>query len=149
MRVRRGDAVVYTGSGTTFTDRSVANGVMYRYDVTAYDEAGNSATSSVAVRPSGPLVAPAAGAVVSAPPRLAWRPVPKATYYNVQLWRRGRILSLWPRGTSVRLPRSWTYKGRRYRLSVGRYRWYVWPGYGPRSQERFGELLGSSSFVVR
>jgi hypothetical protein len=75
--------------------------------------------------------------------------VPNATYYNVQLWRRGRILSMWPRGTSVRLPRAWVYQGRRYRLSPGRYRWYVWPGLGRRSEKRFGRLIGESSFVVR
>jgi len=149
VRVRRGETVVYTGAGTTFTDKGLDNGVLYRYAVTAYDEAQNSATSSVTVRPSGPLVEPAANAVVSRPPRLAWKPTPKATYYNVQLWRRGRILSLWPRGTSLQLPRRWTYKGRRYRLTDGRYRWYVWPGYGPRKEKRFGKLLGSSSFVVR
>jgi hypothetical protein len=149
VRVRRGDRVVYAGGGTTFTDKSLVNGVLYRYTVTAYDEAENSATSSTTTRPSGPLVSPVAGAVVSGPPRLAWIAVPKATYYNVQLWRRGRILSLWPRGTSLQLPRSWTYKGRRYRLTEGRYRWHEWPGYGRRSQKRFGKLLGSSSFVVR
>jgi hypothetical protein len=149
VRVRRGDTVVYTGAGTTFTDNGLHNGDLYRYAVTAYDEAGNSATSTVTARPSGPLVAPAANAVVSSPPRLAWKPVPKATYYNVQLWRKGRILSLWPRGTSVRLPNRWKYNGRRYRLTDGRYRWYVFPGYGRRADKRFGKLLGSSSFVVR
>ena len=149
VEVKRGEAVVYTGGGTSFTDRGLKNGVVYRYAVSAYDEATNAATSSVAARPSGPLVSPAAGAVVSKPPRLAWAAVPKATYYNVQLSRKGRILSLWPRGTSLQLPRSWTYKGRRYRLTPGVYRWYVWPGYGKRAQSRFGKLLGSSSFTVR
>ena len=149
VEVKRGEAVVYTGGGTSFTDRGLKNGVVYRYTVSAYDEATNAATSSVAARPSGPLVSPAAGAVVSKPPRLAWTAVPKATYYNVQLSRSGRILSLWPRGTSLQLPRSWTYKGRRYRLTAGVYRWYVWPGYGKRAQSRFGKLLGSSSFTVR
>ena len=149
VRVRRRDTLVYTGGGTTFTDKGLANGVLYRYSVTAYDEAENAATSSVTARPSGPLVEPAANAVVSGAPRLAWKPAPKATYYNVQLWRRGRILSLWPRGTSVQLPARWKYNGRRYRLTDGRYRWYVFPGYGRRADKRFGKLLGSSSFVVR
>jgi hypothetical protein len=81
---------------------------------------------------------------------LAWKPDPKATYYNVQLWRKAkRILSLWPHRTSVQLPGRWKYDGRRYRLTDGRYRWYVFPGYGRQSQKRFGKLLGSSSFVVR
>ncbi len=149
VQIRRGAAVVYTGGSTTFVDKGLKNGTRYSYELTAHDEAENSARSSVAARPQGPLVAPAANAVVSRPPRLAWAAVPRATYYNVQLLRRGRILSLWPRGTSLQLSRSWTYKGRRYRLTEGRYRWYVWPGYGPRTKKRFGPLLGSSSFVVR
>jgi len=149
VRVRRGDTLVYTGGATTFTDKGLTNGVLYRYTVSAYDEAENAATSTVTARPSGPLVQPAANAVVSSAPRLAWKPAPKATYYNVQLWRRGRILSLWPRGTSVQLPARWKYNGRRYRLTDGRYRWYVFPGYGRRADKRFGKLLGSSSFVVR
>jgi hypothetical protein len=149
VRVRRGETLVYTGAGTTFSDKGLDNGVLYRYTVTAYDEAENAASSSVTVRPSGPLLQPAANAVVSGPPRLAWKPVPKATYYNVQLWRRGRILSLWPARASLQLPRRWKYNGRRYRLTDGRYRWYVFPGYGRRSEHRFGKRLGSSSFIVR
>jgi hypothetical protein len=149
VEIRRTGRAVYRGGGTRFTDRGLKNGTRYRYTLTGYDEAANSATSAIVARPTGPLVAPAADAVVSAPPRLAWVAVPKATYYNVQLWRRGRILSAWPRGTSLRLRRTWTYEGRRYRLTKGRYRWYVFPGYGRRAEKRFGKLLGSSSFVVR
>jgi hypothetical protein len=150
VRVRRGDTVVFTGAGTTFTDKGLVNGTLYRYTITAYDEAENSTESSVTARPSGPLVAPLANAVVSSAPRLAWKPDPKATYYNVQLWRKAkRILSLWPHRTSVQLPNRWKYDGRRYRLTDGRYRWYVFPGYGRQGQKRFGKLLGSSSFVVR
>ena len=149
VEIRRAGRLVYSGTDTSFIDKGLDNGKVYRYSLTAIDEAANSATSSVIARPSGPLVSPASGAVVTAPPRLAWKPVAKATYYNVQLWRRGRILSAWPRGTSFQLRRSWTYEGRRYRLAKGRYRWYVWPGYGPRAKKDFGKLLGSSSFVVR
>ena len=39
---------------------------------------------------ANPLVAPADGARVTSPPTLHWRPAPKATYYNVQLFRGGR-----------------------------------------------------------
>jgi hypothetical protein len=85
---------------------------------------------------------------VTAPPRLAWRAAPGARYYNVQLWRRGKIFSAWPATTVLRLRRAWTFEGRRYRLGPGRYRWYVWPGYGARSAKRYGRALGSSSFVV-
>jgi hypothetical protein len=149
VELRRSGVLVYSGSATSFTDRRLRNGVRYQYALTGHDEAGNAATSRLAARPAAPLVSPPAGATVSAPPRLAWLPAEKATYYNVQLWRRGRILSAWPKGTSLRLRRSWTYGGVRYHLNRGRYRWYVWPGYGRRAEKKFGRLLGSSSFVVR
>jgi hypothetical protein len=66
----------------------------------------------------------------------------------VQLWRNGRILSAWPGNASLRLPKSWSYGGRRYRLQPGRYRWFVWPGFGPRAAKKYGRLIGSSTFVV-
>jgi hypothetical protein len=92
---------------------------------------------------------PAAGARLTSPPLLAWTQVPKATYYNVQLYRDGRkILTAWPTGTSFRIQSSWTYAGRTYRLTPGSYRWYVWPGLGPRSANRYGKLLGARSFAV-
>jgi large repetitive protein len=140
---------VYRGTGRNFTDRGLENGVRYRYTLTGLDEANNAATAEAAATPNAPLVSPKAGAVVSAPPRLAWQTVPKATYYNAQVWRNGRIFSAWPKGTSVQLKRTWVYNGRRYRLTPGRYRWYVWPGFGKRAKKDFGRLIGSSSFVVR
>jgi hypothetical protein len=149
VELRRQGRLVYRGTGTRFTDSGLENGKRYGYTLTGFDEAGNAATASAAAIPAAPLISPAAGAKVTAPPRLVWTAVPKATYYHVQLWRRGRILSTWPSGTSVRLSRMWTYAGRRYRLTPGRYRWFVWPGFGRRAEKRFGPLLGSSSFVVR
>jgi large repetitive protein len=149
VEIRRNTSVVYRGTGTSFTDTHLENGVRYRYTLAAFDEARNQAVTAVAARPTSPLTVPAAGATVIRPPRLVWTAVPKATHYNVQLWRKGRILSVWPRRTSLQLHQVWTYAGRRYRLEPGRYRWYVWPGYGRPRAGRYGPLLGSSSFVVR
>jgi hypothetical protein len=97
----------------------------------------------------GKGVAPPRGERVREPPVLRWKRVRRATYYNVQLYRRHRkILSRWPRRSSLRLQRQWRYKGTRRRLAPGRYRWYVWPGYGRRSAKRYGRLLGKSTFTV-
>lgn len=158
---------VYAGRATAFTDRRMKSGVKYHYTVAAYDEAGNAAVKGVLVKPDGSvakagatkpatkpaarpaLTRPAVGARVTAPPLLAWRAVPRATYYNVQLYRAGRkILTVWPGTTSLRLERSWRFAGRTYRLTPGLYRWYVWPGFGPRSATRYGKLLGTRTFVV-
>lgn len=71
---------------------------------------------------------------------LRWRPVASATYYNVQLWLRGKkVLTTWPSGPSLRLPR----------LKPGPYTWFVWPGRGPRALHKYGPLLGKSTFIVR
>ena len=92
---------------------------------------------------------PLEGARLAQPPQLVWKTVPAATYYNVQLYRGGRkILSVWPTQSGFRLQHSWTFGGRAYVLAPGRYRWYVWPGLGARSANRYGKLIGTRTFVV-
>jgi hypothetical protein len=141
---------VYDGNPvSTFTDKGLRNGVRYAYTVTAQDTAGNDAVAKVAAEPSPPLIAPRSEARVRGAVTLRWRGVAKATYYNVQLWLRGaKVLTTWPTGTSFRVPSVWLYGGRSYRLKPGRYIWHVWPGFGTRTQHRFGALIGTSSFVV-
>jgi hypothetical protein len=50
---------------------------------------------------------------------------------------------------SLRLTQKWTYNKISYQLSPGVYRWYVWPGLGPRANAKYGPVLGISSFVIR
>lgn len=138
--------VVYRGTGTELRDRGLHVGAKYTYTVTAVDEAGNTSKASVGVTATGPLTSPVPGQNVSSRPHLTWLPVKGATYYNVQLYRNGRILSRWPRGTSITLPATWSYQGHHHRLRDGSYRWYVWPGFGKKSQAHYGKLIGSSSF---
>jgi hypothetical protein len=155
-------STVYTGAEPRLVDREVTAGVEYRYTVTASDEAGNSAAKDLVVRSESrakrtrvtsaarpTLTRPAQGARVSAAPLLDWEAVPKATYYNVQLFRDGKkVLTAWPAATSLRLERSWRFGGQVQRLEPGRYRWYVWPGFGKRAADKYGKLLGSRTFVV-
>jgi hypothetical protein len=95
------------------------------------------------------LLAPRAGARVTSPPLLRWRRAPRASYYNVQLFRGSvKVLSSWPTATRLQLRARWTYLGRKRRLTAGTYRWYVWPGYGKASLRRYGRLLGGSTFKV-
>ena len=83
------------------------------------------------------------------PPKLRWKRVAGATYYNVQLWRDGvKLLSFWPIRTSLQLKRRWSYQGRRYVLTPGTYRWYVWPGLGARADVRYGTILGRQTFTL-
>jgi hypothetical protein len=95
------------------------------------------------------LLAPAAGARVTRPPILRWRRTPRASYYNVQLYRGSvKVLSAWPTTTRLQLKARWRYLGRARRLTAGRYRWIVWPGFGKPAQGRYGKPLGGSTFRV-
>ena len=143
--------VIYRGRGTTATDRGVRTGRLYRYAVVSYDTAGNaSGAVAVRVRPLLALVSPRRGALVTRPPLLDWRTTRGATYYNVQLFRGDRkILSRWPTRSRLQLASRWRFQGRIYRLTPGRYTWYVWPGFGRRAERQYGALIGASFFTVR
>jgi hypothetical protein len=167
---------VFRGLADSFVDGRVSSGVRYTYEVRAHDAAGNAASqTAVAVpvaegpdaAPPGPtartplpprarrrrpqLLSPPAGARLAPgrPPLLRWTPVRGARYYNLQLWRRGRkILSVWPARPRYQLKARWRYGGRSWRLEPGRYRWLVWPGFGPRSKADYGRRIGPSTFRV-
>jgi hypothetical protein len=140
---------VYEGRSGRFRDAGLQPGVAYRYTLRSRDAAGNTAVAKVIVKLAA-LYAPAAGAVARPGDRLAWVAEPGATYYNVQLFFRGhKVMSVWPVGRSLRLPRAWTFNGGAHHLVRGKYRWYVWPGRGPRAKAVYGPLLGGSVFRVR
>ena len=91
--------VVYTGRGTTYTDRRLSNDVAFRYTLQTVDAAGNRSdgVSATATPHTIYLVKPADGARISASPTLVWVPLGKARYYNVQLYRGStKVLSAWP-----------------------------------------------------
>jgi hypothetical protein len=134
-------------TASSFADRTVANHVVYRYRVATLDAAGNvAAPVEAGARPS-PILSPAWGAVVHAPPLLDWTSVRRATYYNMQVWREGRkILSVWPLRSRYQLRSTWTFGGKRYTLGEGRLTVYVWPGFGSKAAARYGGLLGWTRF---
>ncbi len=142
-------SVLYTGLGGSYQDRRVRNGTTYTYTITAADQAGNVTAQTVTVKPGVRLLSPAAGTRLATPPTLRWTAITKASYYNVQLFRGSKILSAWPTHASFRLARRWRFRGRLHRLAPGRYRWFVWPGYGPKRKAHYGKVLGSATFVIR
>ena len=142
---------VYSGSGLSFVDRGVVNGLEYRYVIVSVDDAGNESPGAAAVAlPKRALLrSPKDGAKLAKPPKLLWVKNSEAAYYNVQLFRgKTKILSTWPVGTSLGLKHSWKYQGRKFTLTRGTYRWYVWPGFGARAAVDYGELLGSRTFRI-
>jgi hypothetical protein len=129
----------------------------HQFQVRAIDRAGNAdATPSLhgwkisapaAKKVASALLSPKAGARVTRAPLLVWRKVSRASYYNVQIFRgKRKVLSAWPTKARLQLRMRWKYLGRQERLTPGRYRWFIWPGYG--NPRRYGTLLGQSSFVV-
>jgi hypothetical protein len=142
-------SVLYTGAATTYQDHAVRNGSAYTYTITAADQAGNVTRKTVRIVPGIRLLAPRPNARLSAPPTLRWTEIPKATYYNVQLFKGSKILSAWPTHASFKLAKSWRFGGRRHRLAPGRYHWYVWPGYGPQRDAHYGKAVGNATFVIR
>lgn len=113
-----------------------------------HDQAGNYATRTVDIRYRAPTPRASITRARSSL-TLRWRPAARASYYNIQVYRNGRkVLSSWPSRTSLMLRRSWSFGGNRFRLKPGRYRWYVWPGYGSRAAARYGAVLVSATFRV-
>jgi hypothetical protein len=148
----QGESGIYRGTANGVKDSGLVVGRKYEYRVIAVDDAANRAEQKLGFVATGALLSPTPGLTITmkSPPTLVWARAKGASYYNVQLIRAGRkVLSAWPARTSFRLRRTWLYKGQRYRLQPGVYRWYVWPGYGRISAARYAPRpLGSSSFVV-
>jgi hypothetical protein len=154
---------VFKGLASSFEDTGLQNKVKYVYTITGLDEAGNKAVDTVSIIPGAKLYSPARGSSVTSPPLLAWRPFAGASYYNVQLYygvgnafRRvaslqvsGRkVLSAWPLQSHYRLKKTWKWNKKKRALARGHYRWYVYPGLGKRSANKYGPLIGSSDFFV-
>jgi hypothetical protein len=149
-RNARAERLVFRGTGERFVDKTISDGVEYRYSVRTFDQAANEsqAVTVVAVPKVVLLGKPAYVPRVAARPILRWSRVRGATYYHVQLFRRGkRILAAWPRSRQLALRGAWAWSGHRYRLTPGRYRWYAWAGFGSRAAARY-RLLGKDDFIV-
>jgi hypothetical protein len=149
-RGSKASRVVFRGAAARFVDRSIRAGVEYRYSVRTYDQAGNASNlaSAQGLPKVVPLHGPAYVARTSTQPILRWPRAKSATYYHVQLFRRGkRILAAWPRTSQLALRPTWVWAGKRYKLTPGRYRWFAWAGFGARSAARY-KLLGKDDFIV-
>ena len=145
------ERVVYTGNGSSYTDRGLENGIEYRYVVMALDAAGNHSVgvAGVVVPRRNLLKSPRDGARLRKAPKLIWARDAEAQYYNAQLLLNGKkILSVWPVRPTYALKKNWKYLGRKYTLKPGLYSWYVFPGYGARSAVHYGDVMGSRTFRI-
>ena len=150
VRGRRARTTVFFGGGGSFADDGIRPGKEYLYTVRSVDEAGNRSGPVTIAAPPKILTLQKTPYVVHAAPSpiLRWGRVRGADYYNVQLFRGSRrIYSVWPTMHQVGLLPEWRWSGRTYRLAAGRYRWYVWAGFGPRKLAQY-RLVGSSRFAI-
>ena len=150
IRGAKARATVFDGSGGGFTDQKIRPGAEYRYSVQSFDQAGNSSKVVTVAGLPKVLTLQKTPYVprVTANPILRWGRFRGAGYYNVQLFRGSkRIYSAWPAAHQVGLPATWKWSSHRFRLTPGRYRWYVWAGLGARALARY-KAVGSASFVV-
>jgi hypothetical protein len=96
-----------------------------------------------------PAVTPAATSPARAPLTIRWTPSTAASYFDFVLWRDGaRVLDAWPTTAHTVVPAVWSYRGKRYELTRGRYAWFVYPGVGRRSEARYGPLTAKGQFTV-
>jgi len=143
------DSTIYHGAPRSLTDHHARNGKHYRYVVVARDRADNRSRTTVHAVAGARLLAPPQGAVVTAPPLLRWTRVRDASYYNVQLRRDGhKVLTAWPAAPRLRLHTQWRFGGAAQQFGPGTYTWDVWPGFGARSDARYGRRLGHRTFVM-
>ena len=150
VRGRKKHSTVFNGSGSGFTDKTVHPGTQYVYSVQAFDQAGN-ASKTVPVTGQVKILTLRRTRYVpiaATNPILRWTRKVGAAYYNVQLFRGSRrIYAAWPTMRQIGLQSPWKWSGHRFRLSPGRYRWYVWAGYGPRKLAQY-RIVGSARFVI-
>lgn len=150
VRGQKQHSTVFDGSATGFTDTTTRPATQYVYTVRSFDEAGN---ASKAVHVVGQVKVLALRKthylpIAAVDPILRWHRVGGAAYYNVQLYRgKKRIYSAWPTSRQVGLQTTWTWSGHRFSLAPGRYRWYVWAGFGSRKSAQY-HIVGSARFVV-
>jgi len=143
-------ATLFRGSGAAFTDSKIAPGLEYNYAVQTFDQAGNASKRIVVAGLPKVLLLGKTGYVprAAAKPILRWNRVHGAQYYNVQLYRgTKRVFAAWPVKNQLGLPAGWRWNGKRQRLSPGKYRWYVWAGFGARSFAHY-QTVGSAQFIV-
>jgi hypothetical protein len=147
-RAEEAQTVVYTGNADFYKDAGIDNAKKYDYAVTALDEASNSVEQKATAVPLPALYNPAAGARVRGKLVFEWLPVQGATYYNLQIWLgKRKVVSAWPRVPRLIVPQRGKLGGKRYALQRGKtYRWYVWPGRGRKIDQRYGRMIGASSF---
>ena len=139
-RRRRGRVVVRAMAGTAVA----AAGLLFLLGASEKSTSGSASRPASAVVPDADVV-PIVKTTVSGPRPLTWKRAAAATFYDfVLVYRGARVLDLWPRAPAV--PFS-MLRAHGRRLHPGRYRWFVYPGYGS-WKERAGGATFYGSLIA-
>jgi len=150
VRGSKAHRIVFDSSAGGFADKKIRPGDQYVYSVQSFDQADNASRVATVAGLPKVLTLRKTGYVPRAAPNpiLRWGRFHGAGYYNVQLFRGSkRIYAAWPTSHHLGLPKSWKWSSHRFRLTPGKYRWYVWAGLGARKLARYSSV-GSASFIV-
>jgi len=100
-------------------------------------------TSRPAARSREAVVTPGAART------FGWVGVPGVEFYEFSILRAGRaVLVTRTVRPQLLLPRTWMYRGRKFSLSAGRYRWVVRPAFGSRDHPRYGDPVIAAELLV-
>ena len=136
---REARTLVYKGDKLAFVDRRLKNGVEYMWIVYAADKKGNR-SGGVRLKATAPVqlrLGKKATVGAQTPVLFSWNPRKKARFYNLQLFRgKKKVLSSWPGRSTVSLTGAWNWEGSKRKLVPGKYKWFVWPGFGKRADSR-------------
>lgn len=123
--------------------------------------ASGARTTRAAPRSAPPPASPPARRQQSPPPKVpppqqpfatrtfVWPSVSGARFYRVEFFRRrSKVFEASPTKTRLELPLRWSFRGRRFRLTPGTYRWEVRPAFGSRSRPRLGPPITQSTWLA-
>ena len=78
-----------------------------------------------------------------------WVRVPEASYYRVRFFRGGReVFEALATRARIVLPANWRFRGRKFGLAPGRYRWVVQAGFGDPSSKRYGKTVVAADWTA-
>lgn len=148
---KKARSMIYRGNKIRRFDKGLKAGVEYTWIIYAVDKKGNR-SGGVKVKVTLPVrivLGRKATLEPQTPIILSWSVRKKAQFYNVQLFRgKTKVLSSWPTKPQVSLTGPWNWEGTKRKLVAGTYQWFVWPGFGKRSESKFGKMIGSGKLVV-
>ena len=79
-----------------------------------------------------------------------WVRVPEASYYRIRFFRGGReVFEALATRARIVLPANWRFRGRKFGLAPGRYRWVVQAGFGNPSSKRYGKTVVAADWTAK